>query len=109
MNTLSGSLSQFKNGLTPTSFESDIFTNYTLEIAPINYEKNMNIIVYLPPPPINATGNATKDMISLPSEETPVKCYGLAGTDVASADNNTLDCTVNYDEQYINITNAVTY
>lgn len=44
-----GELSVFKNGITPYSFESDILTNYTLELLPVNYEKNMNILLTLPP------------------------------------------------------------
>ena len=48
VNTVAGGLSVFKNGLTPATFESDILTNYTAELLPVNYEKNMNILIYLP-------------------------------------------------------------
>ena len=48
INTVHGDLSEFKNGLIPDSFESDVLTNYTVELLPVNYEQNMNIIIYLP-------------------------------------------------------------
>jgi hypothetical protein len=103
LNTIPGELSQFKNGLIPDSFESDILTNYTVEVLPVNYAQNMNIIVYLP------GGLNETSQIKLPSEEEGLKCYGLAGTDNAGSENTTLECTVNYEERFINITNAVTY
>ena len=103
INTVTGGLSMFKNGLTPDSFESDVLTNYTVEVLPINYEKNLNILIYLP------GGDDENKMIKLPSEEEGLKCYGLAGTDNAGAENNTLSCTVNYEKGYINITDAVEY
>ena len=103
INLTPGELSQYKNGLIPKSFESDVLTNYTIEVLPVNYEQNMNIILHLP------EGKNETAKIKLPIEEQGVKCFGLAGTDVAGAENNTLKCTVNYEEGYINITNAVEY
>jgi hypothetical protein len=63
INTKPGGLSEFKNGITPASFESDIYTNYTFELLPANYEKNMNIILTLPP------ADQPNQAIKLPPEE----------------------------------------
>jgi len=90
-NTLTGNLSQYKNGLVPTVFESDVLTNYTVEVLPVNYEQNMNIIIYLP------DGKNETSKIKLPSEEEGVECFGIQGTDNAGSEDNELECTVNYE------------
>lgn len=102
-NTLTGNLSQYKNGLVPTVFESDVLTNYTVEVLPVNYEQNMNIIIYLP------DGKNETSKIKLPSEEEGVECFGIQGTDNAGSEDNELECTVNYEQRFINVTNAVEY
>ena len=65
-------------------------TNYTFELAPVNYAQNLDIVVTLP------------KQIAL--GKTPVNCYGIAGTDTEK-----LTCKTDTKKKKITITDAVRY
>jgi hypothetical protein len=66
-NAVYGNLLNETTGIVPSTFEQGAPANYTLVIAPQNYEQNMQIVVKIAPE------------VDFVSDE--LRCHGIAGTD----------------------------
>jgi hypothetical protein len=76
VNVIPGELNSKTSGIVPSNFKQGAPANYTLEIAPTNYEQNMDMIVTLPKE-ISFTGD-------------DLKCIGLKGVDKS----DTIECKI---------------
>lgn len=74
--------------MTPAFFEKNATTNYTVAFSPVNFEKNMKIVVKIPPEIQNVTGD--------------IQCIGTDGTDKRN-----LTCLTTVLERAVRLTDAV--
>ena len=87
-NTELGDLSATKNGIIPSDFRTDFEANYTLTVEVSNFEKNMQVIMYLPG--------------EIDFGDADPYCTGLSGTD-----NKVLRCDTNRSAKTLTFTNAM--